>query len=720
MDLIKFIISIISINFELLCIGLAILLGIGNYHNKTIDGNVFALLIIILFGGLITFFSNRKGTAIKEGKSKFFSSSSINYQQSVFQLLAALTKLQKFSQKLDLASSVELTQNALKRLERNSFSVAVVGDFKRGKTTFINALIGEQILPSDILPTTATVNRIAYRSTPSVKICFKNGSEQEIAIHQLSDYVTKLTSQSKAIAATIKEAIVYYPIPYLKNNRIEIIDTPGLSDDADMSAVTLSTLQECDCAIVVISARAPFADNEGKFLTQELLDNGISRILFVVNRIDEFDRPEEADKVIKYIESRIARCMQEWLEERADLSLHNAIKPQAWGVSALLALQAKQTKDMALLAKSRFVNFEDELKTIMEREQGIIVLEKASFSCLKAAREIIDKISSIELDLQLEGEQLERSNQIITETVSNLRERKVAYLRSVGDLFQCHKKQTNIFDEQLNTHLKQTAEQVIISNHLTNSEQKSLALKLNNAIQNETKEFAARIEKETQEVLSIAWVETKNYAELFNQVIPPIAQTMSQLGLDRRLSSSVMDAVLSISQMCNTLHEQTPISLSLEFPSNPETFVFEVNSGFVGTATGGALGFGLLGPLGAGIGVAIGAAIDASKKVNKLKESYPPLVIEKIEEQLQSMNVTQAIDSYISQSFSQLEELQGFLIKEVDSVLDATQTHLATIYGKRDATIAAKLREFNQMQVEVRAIMDYAQKLSEQLSKLTA
>jgi ribosome biogenesis GTPase A len=98
--------------------------------------------------------------------------------------------------------------------------VAIVGEFKfkRGKSTFINALLGEKILPADVMPCSATLNRIKYGQTPAVTLLFKDHRQQAIPIQELTQYVTKLTEDAEVMAASIQEAVVYYPSAYCKNN----------------------------------------------------------------------------------------------------------------------------------------------------------------------------------------------------------------------------------------------------------------------------------------------------------------------------------------------------------------------------------------------------------------------------------------------------------------------------------------------------------------------
>lgn len=198
----------------------------------------------------------------------------MDHKKMVMTLVTDLKKLQDFSQNLKLDKSVVLIDEILKRIETQVFSIAIVGEFRRGKSTFINTLIGKDILPSDILPTSATLNRVTYGVKPAVKILFKDGHEEEIPIDKLSDYVTKLTPESEKTAGTIQESIVYYPVPYCQNN-IDIIDTPGLNDEQGMTDITVSVLPQVDTAILVIASHAPLSEVERDFVENKLLTNDL-------------------------------------------------------------------------------------------------------------------------------------------------------------------------------------------------------------------------------------------------------------------------------------------------------------------------------------------------------------------------------------------------------------------------------------------------------------
>ena len=148
--------------------------------------------------------------------------------------------------------------------------MAIVGEFKRGKSTLINAILGQEVLPADVLPATATLNRVTYSKEPYVVVEYKDGTSERVDINRLAEYVTKLSFDSEKKAETVREATVYYDTAFCRNN-VDIIDTPGLNDDEQMTNVTMSILPEIDAAVFVISANSPFSQFEKDFLENSSL-----------------------------------------------------------------------------------------------------------------------------------------------------------------------------------------------------------------------------------------------------------------------------------------------------------------------------------------------------------------------------------------------------------------------------------------------------------------
>lgn len=266
-------------------------------------------------------------------------------------------------------------QRMARTLENRRFLVAVVGSFNRGKSCFVNALLGRPVLPVDCLPTTATLSRITYGDRPQASLCFFDGREEPVEIEYLAEYITKLTKESAQQTREIKEAVVAYPT-LLCNSGIDILDTPGLNDETDMDAITLTHMQDIDLAIVLVTAESPFDMIERDFTLKLLENSQICQIIFVISKIDCV-RPKEREKLLHYLPQRIKEAVWERL-----LEVHGEDSPEAeryrqiftelpvFPVSSLDALDALGCNDMELYEKSGFAELNRQLPALLLRSQN--------------------------------------------------------------------------------------------------------------------------------------------------------------------------------------------------------------------------------------------------------------------------------------------------------------------------------------------------------------
>ena len=128
------------------------------------------------------------------------------YNESVKDLTGSLKKLLELCNCVSLTNTADSIKDTLAKVADEHFEVAIVGEFKRGKSTLINALLGQEVLPADVLPATATLNRVTYSDEPFVDVEYKDGTSEKVPIDQLENYVTKLTEESELKAETVKEA----------------------------------------------------------------------------------------------------------------------------------------------------------------------------------------------------------------------------------------------------------------------------------------------------------------------------------------------------------------------------------------------------------------------------------------------------------------------------------------------------------------------------------
>ena len=152
----------------------------------------------------------------------------------------------------DLADLTKASTN----LQQGVFRLMVLGDMKRGKSTFLNALIGENILPSDVNPCTALLTVLRYGEEKKVTVHFKDGKAPESI--DFSAFKTKYTidpaeakqleENNQSAFPDVDYAVVEYPLELLSKG-IEIIDSPGLNDTEARNELSLGYLNNCHAAL---------------------------------------------------------------------------------------------------------------------------------------------------------------------------------------------------------------------------------------------------------------------------------------------------------------------------------------------------------------------------------------------------------------------------------------------------------------------------------------
>jgi hypothetical protein len=442
-----------------------------------------------------------------------------DYRRRELEAVNDLNRLRVLSEKLRLdAALIAQIDAQLQRNKERRFGIAVVGEFKRGKSTFINALLGKEILPSDVSPCSATLNRVAYGMRPSAVISYKGehgapGRRVEVEIDQLAEYVTKLTPESAERAANVKEATVFYPINYCRDG-VEIIDTPGLNDDEAMTSVTLAVLPEVSAAIMVIMATSPFSQYEGDFLSNQLMLQDLGRVLFVVTGIDMIRKQADRDKVLKTIKQRIGEAVDERLSAKFgrgtpeyQIYREQIGEPQVYGISGVLALEAKQDGDAELEQESGFPDFEAALEKFITETRGAVELQVLNNRIIAAANEILSKQA---LELGAMSMQLEEFNQAYVTAMSELealRQQRQDEARRITEAAGRAKAAVRPLILGLEERLKRSAEETIDGaqmrgDELTSSEfVEKFGKKIAAAVQNTAKRVSEDVQLEVEKHL---------------------------------------------------------------------------------------------------------------------------------------------------------------------------------------------------------------------------
>ncbi len=274
-------------------------------------------------------------------------------RQAVTELVRSVAAL---SSDPDSSLAVEC-RALLARLAESRFNLAVVGQFKRGKSTLLNAIVGRAVLPAGAIPLTSAITSLTYGPRDRVLLRWRGRTyRQEIPLGQLADFVTERGNPGNERG--LEEAIVEVPSPALRRG-VWFIDTPGVgSSDEANSTTTLRFLPEASAVIFVTSADAPLGEVEERFLRD--VQAHVRKLLVVVNKVDLLDA-DERDELLAFVRSRLAPLLG-----------GPAVPVHA--VSAAEALAARMDGDDHRLDGSGLPAFESALTRFLADEQGRIFL----------------------------------------------------------------------------------------------------------------------------------------------------------------------------------------------------------------------------------------------------------------------------------------------------------------------------------------------------------
>jgi Dynamin family len=217
----------------------------------------------------------------------------------------------------------ELTGRAARleeRLRTGHFCIAVLGEFKRGKSTLVNALLGTELLPTGVLPLTAVATEVSY-GAPAATIVFLDGHAEQVAADDLANYVTEAKNPSNE--RKVARAEVKVTAELLHSGAV-LVDTPGTGSVFGHDEAAARALLEADGAVVVFSADAPLSKQERELVNTLSARQGPT--FYVLNRTDHLAAAELAE-VTRFIEGALA-------EELGH-------KERLWRISARGALAAR-------------------------------------------------------------------------------------------------------------------------------------------------------------------------------------------------------------------------------------------------------------------------------------------------------------------------------------------------------------------------------------------
>ncbi len=220
-------------------------------------------------------------------------------RDSVLRLIGRLAEIA--SERQD-QSAATLLQETRQRLSEGRFNLAVLGEFKRGKSTLINALLDTELMPVGVIPTTSIPISVEYGEQPRVEVQFLDGRSREIEIPELRDYASE--SGNPENRKQVRAIRAEHPAPMLAHG-LALVDTPGIgSVHTHNTTAAYDHLQHSDAAVFILSADSPASAAELELLGAARDQMG--RVLFVLNKVDlltDAER-EEATEFVRGVLSR--------------------------------------------------------------------------------------------------------------------------------------------------------------------------------------------------------------------------------------------------------------------------------------------------------------------------------------------------------------------------------------------------------------------------------
>ncbi len=500
-------------------------------------------------------------------------------------------------------------------LQNKTYTIAVIGKFQTGKSTFLNALLRapDLLKVGAGMPTTSAATYIKYGKISDLQISFKDGetlsfrqdqeslfqkitsffrfweSKEEQTERQMSEFIHKITTQKydeNAREDTIERITITYPSNFLKDGLI-LIDTPGTDiEKSDHSKVTEEIVKKVDACVLLFSADQNIPKDYFEFLEKHNIRN-LSKLFFVVTKADKAMEANEIDDDIGNSQlSDVIRGVRKTIAARLKLS-----KPKVYSLACEKILEDIVGKRLANIEiyREQQKSFEEDLVQFIELERKSLVLSKISKMILSMCQKLQEKIqarttNSQEKLKELQSKRILDLSSFIQQhrwNLENLGSKKIEHFQKETskncELFRSnvmYDLQNTIYSANNNDELKQSVERI--------------------------KGYCSyQVSQNLQKLCEI-------HNHLLTSIFRDISETLHQrfVTLYRQLPQDQLELDYSLAQLA---HYQDSYISNIDVQSIFQQVDNDIGDGIAsGTIFGGALGIGLGLAIGGLLGVATG------------------------------------------------------------------------------------------------------------------
>ena len=305
----------------------------------------------------------------------------LNYESCKKQALQIFQQLSAFAERQGEDDQAKTLQTAMSDLQTGQLAVVVCGEFKRGKSSFINALLNEKdICPVDIDITTSLVTTIEYGERERISVVVGEDAKPTVLPSrvEIPYFVTEQGNPDNERGARLMQ--IQLPNAQLKSGLI-LVDTPGVGGlNKAHTSITYAFLPSADVVIFVSDALEPLTVDELRFLEQRIVPH-CQNILFVVTKMD---KNALYQKIIDDNRQKLTKVLKRPAQDIAIIPVSNLAKKDY--------ITSKDKED---LQESNFEQLENYLWYYLHNGQGSILL-------LNATQALTTALAELRLPLQTE------------------------------------------------------------------------------------------------------------------------------------------------------------------------------------------------------------------------------------------------------------------------------------------------------------------------------
>jgi ribosome biogenesis GTPase A len=357
-----------------------------------------------------------------------------------------LARLRMACEDSGFSNSLTRVSELQERLAEERFHLAVLGQFKRGKSTLLNALIGEPLLPTAVVPLTSIPTFLRAGNTRTVRVLFQESKQSDfpdLTLEQARDILARHVTEKEnpGNRLGVESVEVEHPAAILMSG-VVLIDTPGIgSTFRHNTDATLQFLPQCDAALFVISADPPITEVEKEFL--EAVQGKVAKLCFVMNKVDYLTGAELTDAVLFF-----EKVLKELRLEDSDT---------VFKVSAREGIDARVEKDRTLWRKSGLEKLQNYLLDFFSRDKSRTLQLAVAKKALAVVADISMNVKLQQRSLQLSREELEDRIEVFDGKVKEIAQEQI----KIGDLLAGDRKRTVQFLEDLAEKLRRDARQYL-------------------------------------------------------------------------------------------------------------------------------------------------------------------------------------------------------------------------------------------------------------------